>query len=186
MAHNSDGTLKDASLITGAQQASQKGQANGYPSLNSSGKIPSSQLPSPLIAGSGDYIGLRVTDLSVATDAFEQAVWESQTVSRGSSFSWNISDPSALQITTAGVYAISLTVFWNDPDSTDNTYRFAQILTNCGFYTQDQRTKVTNAVTQSLHITTYLEPGQYPSAYVSHNDPDTLAPTIMMLVTRVA
>jgi len=186
VAHNDDGSLKDAALITGAQQTSQKGQANGYASLDGSAKIPTSQLPSPLIAGSGDYIGLQVNDLSVATDDFQQASWDSQTVIRGSSFSWSLGSPTVLNITTAGVYAVSLTVFWNDAESTDGTSRFAEIITNCGFYTQDRRAKLNNDVIQSIHLTAYLQPGQYPTAYVSHNDAATLTPTVMMLVTRIA
>ncbi len=43
--HNPDGTLKKSSLISGAQQVSAKGQPSGYASLDSVGKVPSSQLP---------------------------------------------------------------------------------------------------------------------------------------------
>lgn len=39
--HNNDGTLKDAGLISGAEQASNKGVPSGYAPLDASGKVPS-------------------------------------------------------------------------------------------------------------------------------------------------
>jgi|GEM_PF-783944 len=59
--HNADGTLAKDSLITGAEQAANKGVANGYASLDGTGKVPSAQLPSSsgvpssrqIIAGNG-------------------------------------------------------------------------------------------------------------------------------------
>jgi hypothetical protein len=183
VAHNSNGTLKDAAKITGAQQTTQKGQANGYAGLDGTSKVPMAQLPDFL--GSGDYIGVNVGGLSTASNTFTQASWDSQTTVRGSSLSWDIGDPTTIQVNATGVYAISLTVFWNDSTAADNELRFAEIVTNCGFYTEDRRTKVTNAVTQSLHFTAFLQPGQNPSAYISHSDPGTLTPDILMLVTRI-
>lgn len=184
VAHANDGTLRDASLISGAQQTSQKGQANGYAGLDGSGKVPPLQLPDSLV-GSGDYIGVRVTQQSIASNDFAQATWDTQTTIRGSSLSWDIGNPTFIEVATTGVYAISLTVFWNDSASTDNTLRFAEIVTNCGFYTEERCTKVVNAVTQSLHFTAYLQPGQTSSAFVSHSDPGTLTPDMLMLVTRI-
>ena len=43
--HNADGTLKKAALITGAEQTANKGNANGYASLNGSTKVPITQVP---------------------------------------------------------------------------------------------------------------------------------------------
>lgn len=44
--HNSDGTLKSSSITAaGAELTANKGQANGYASLDSSGLVPASQLP---------------------------------------------------------------------------------------------------------------------------------------------
>ena len=43
--HNADGTLKRAGAIEGAEQAVNKGRANGYAPLDSSGKVPSANLP---------------------------------------------------------------------------------------------------------------------------------------------
>jgi hypothetical protein len=183
VAHNDDGTLKATSLIAGAQQTSQKGQLNGYASLDSLGKVPGAQLPD--FIGSGDYIGVSANSLTTPTDTFTQASWDNQTVLRGDSLSWDIGNPTTIQVNATGVYGISLTVFWNDSTSTDNGLRFAEIFTNCGFYTEDRRTKVVNAVTQSLHFTAYLQQGQHPGAYISHSDPGTLTPDILMLVTRI-
>ncbi len=53
--HNSDGTLKKASLIAGAEQASKKGQADGYASLNGAGMVPANQLGSGT-ASAGTYL----------------------------------------------------------------------------------------------------------------------------------
>jgi parallel beta-helix repeat protein len=43
--HNTDGSLKKASLILSAQQTSARGQANGYASLDGSAVVPIAQLP---------------------------------------------------------------------------------------------------------------------------------------------
>jgi hypothetical protein len=43
--HNADGTFKKSSLITGAQQTSEKGQADGYAPLDASSKVPTIYLP---------------------------------------------------------------------------------------------------------------------------------------------
>jgi len=42
---NSDGTLKDAATIAGAEQTANKGAANGYAPLNSSSVVPTANLP---------------------------------------------------------------------------------------------------------------------------------------------
>jgi hypothetical protein len=44
--HNADGTLKRAAVITAAEQTSNKGSANGYPSLDATGIIPAAQMGS--------------------------------------------------------------------------------------------------------------------------------------------
>ena len=48
VAHNSDGSLKDAANIAGAEQTTNKGAANGYAPLDSSSKVPFANLPLPL------------------------------------------------------------------------------------------------------------------------------------------
>lgn len=46
VSHNADGTLDSSAVSTaGAEMTSNKGQANGYATLDGSGKIPSGQLP---------------------------------------------------------------------------------------------------------------------------------------------
>jgi hypothetical protein len=45
VAHNTDGTLKDAATVVGAEQTSNKGAANGYAGLNSSSKVAVGFLP---------------------------------------------------------------------------------------------------------------------------------------------
>jgi hypothetical protein len=46
--HNADGTLKKISLIEGAQQQSQKAQADGYAPLDSNGIVPTIHLPAAI------------------------------------------------------------------------------------------------------------------------------------------
>lgn len=48
VAHASDGTLKQEAIITGAQQVSQKAQANGYAPLDSAATVPFANLPTAL------------------------------------------------------------------------------------------------------------------------------------------
>src|SRR3954451_12367584 len=43
--HNADGTLKSAAQGGTTEKAANKGQANGYASLDSGGQVPASQLP---------------------------------------------------------------------------------------------------------------------------------------------
>lgn len=52
VAHNADGTLKDAAVsAAGAEQTSNKGQANGYAPLNGSSKVPIANLPTGTTSG---------------------------------------------------------------------------------------------------------------------------------------
>jgi hypothetical protein len=51
--HNGDGTLKKAGLITGAEQAANKGQAGGYAGLNGSAKVVATNLPDATASGKG-------------------------------------------------------------------------------------------------------------------------------------
>ena len=45
VAHNEDGSLRDAAMIASAEQTANKGVADGYASLDGNGLIPVSQLP---------------------------------------------------------------------------------------------------------------------------------------------
>jgi hypothetical protein len=45
VAHNNDGTLKDAATISSAEQTANKGAASGYAPLNASSQVPTANLP---------------------------------------------------------------------------------------------------------------------------------------------
>lgn len=49
--HNADGTLKQSSAISGAEQKSNKGQANGYASLDANSLVPAAQLATGTTTG---------------------------------------------------------------------------------------------------------------------------------------
>lgn len=50
-AHNTDGTLKPASIASsGGETTTAKGQPDGYASLDSTGKVPAAQVPEPATA----------------------------------------------------------------------------------------------------------------------------------------
>jgi hypothetical protein len=53
--HKSDGTLKKASQISGAQQRSEKGQPGGYAPLDGSGKVPAENIPITAATGGALY-----------------------------------------------------------------------------------------------------------------------------------
>jgi hypothetical protein len=49
--HNTDGTLKKSTQITGAEQTSNKGQAGGYAPLDNAGHVPAANLPHKISVG---------------------------------------------------------------------------------------------------------------------------------------
>jgi hypothetical protein len=66
--HNTDGSLKPSALdIAGAELTSRKGQANGYASLDNTGKVPAGQLP----ATGG---GISTSDLNTALRSVDAVV----------------------------------------------------------------------------------------------------------------
>lgn len=75
VAHAADGTLKQNSLIVGAQQASQKGQANGYAPLDSASTVPFTNLPTALTTAG--YYPLAAYGFFTATTPIETVNAES-------------------------------------------------------------------------------------------------------------
>jgi hypothetical protein len=103
----------DDSRITGAQQASEKGQANGYASLDSGGKVPIAQLPSSLFEYKGVYNATTNSPTLVdgtgdAGDVYRVTVAGSQNLGSGS-ISFAVGDYAIYN--TAGV--------WEKSDTTD-------------------------------------------------------------------
>ena len=101
------------SRITGAQQASEKGQANGYAGLDSGGKVPIAQLPSSLFEYKGVYNASTNSPTLVdgtgdAGDVYRVTVAGSQNLGSGS-ISFAVGDYAIYN--TAGV--------WEKSDTTD-------------------------------------------------------------------
>ncbi|HEX3568866.1 MAG TPA: hypothetical protein VHT70_04305 [Candidatus Saccharimonadales bacterium] len=69
-AHNDDGSLKASSISSaGGQSTSDKGQPNGYAGLDSSGKVPTSQLPTIVTSVNGrtGAVNLSAADVGAPT-----------------------------------------------------------------------------------------------------------------------
>lgn len=189
--HNDNGTLKKDALITGAEQAANKGVANGYASLGSDGIVPGSQLPSAvsLMPLAGDYMGVEMSTQAINNAGGTAVTWDTITASRGSSLTWSVDDsPQFVRIAQAGVYAISLTLNWNDNGDTTGSYRWAFINCSCQFITQDSRPSVTDGVTstiQSVQLTVLLQSGDFIWIDIAQGSPGDLIPDVLMLATLV-
>lgn len=188
VAHASDGSLKSAALIAaGAQQTSQKGQANGYASLDNTGKVPVSQIPLGL--GVGDYIGVYANGFPVDAGMFPTVAWDSTTTVNGSSLVFDSGFADRVQIAEAGVYSITVTTEWAD-QAVPGT-RTVRIFTECMFLVTDQRPStndVDNETIQNVTTTLYLQPGDDISISINQTNASSvqLTPYIRMLVTRCA
>lgn len=183
VAHTSSGALKQASLITGAQQTSQKGQVNGYAGLDSGGKVPLAQLPI------GDYIGVYASSFPVIDNDYPAISWDGTTTVSGDSLAFDPSNANRVQIVETGVYSITVTIEWDDQNI--DGMRAVQIFTDCAFLVNDQRPSVNytaHTTIQSVTTTLYLQPGD--DIRISINQVNTgnvqLAPYAKMLVTRCA
>lgn len=70
--HNTDGTLKKAGTINGAEQTSRKGQAGGYAPLDGAGQVPAGNIPAlsdaNISAISQGKVTNLTTDLAAKTD----------------------------------------------------------------------------------------------------------------------
>jgi hypothetical protein len=96
--HNPDGTLKRTATILGAEQQSNKGKANGYASLDSTGKVPMAQLPSTSITLSQN------SDVTI-TDPVDGQVLTYTAVSK----TWTNQTPPDFTDTTKG-YAVAVAI----------------------------------------------------------------------------
>lgn len=180
--HNTDGSLK----TTGLEQTAHKGQANGYAPLNSSTLVDDVYLPT---YGRGDYLGIEAYQqtLTTASPSVFGLPFDTTLTQRNATIVWNSeSTPQYASITTDGVYAVSLTVWWND-DAAMPTMRNASIWATCGFQTIDQRVSTTGVQTiQSLSFTVMLQAGQHVQANLNHAADIDLTPQVWMLVTKVS
>lgn len=180
VAHATDGTLKDAAIIAGAEQTANKGAANGYASLDSTSKIPAVQLP-----GIGDYIGVRVSSMTATNTTYTNVPWASTTVVQGTSLSFDSGSPTQVKINEAGVYSITATANWSDNGKLGT--RFIQIFTECQFIVSDQRFCTgTGTTIHTLTVTLYLRPNDNITVSVQCNAGSDTDLSATMLVTRCA
>lgn len=187
VAHNPDGTLKTAGIVAaGAETKVYKGITNGYASLDENALVPDSQLAVPL-SKVGDYIGLYGSP-SVDTGSQSIVPWDGTTASRGDSLTWSSEDPESVIITDAGVYAMNITVDWEDSSDTSGSSRGVQLFAECGFSGESHVPSVTDGyhTVQSLEFTAYLQPGDNVAVYIRQNSADTVVANVLMLVTRLS
>lgn len=182
VSHNNDGSLK----TTGLEQTANKGQANGYTPLNSGTLVDDVYLPT---YGRGDYLGLLAYQQTItsASPSVFGLPFDTTTAQRNASIQWNSeTTPQYASIATDGVYAISLTVYWNDSSAIASS-RQAEIWLSCGFRTTDQRMS-TNGVgtTQSLSFTVTAQAGQHIQVNLDPAADIDLTPEVWLLVTKVS
>lgn len=170
--HNTDGTLKN------------KNTANGIAGLDADGLLSASQLPNN---GLGNYLGVYAFSTNLGQSVFGQYTMDGISAQRSSSLSWSGVAPTDVHIETAGVYAINLTVDWQDSAATIEAQRFIRIWANCGFYVDEQRANTVGLITtQNISAVFTLQAGQNLQAWLVHENDASLTPIVRMLVTKVA
>lgn len=183
--HNTDGTLKKTSLITGAEQTVHKGVAGGYASLGNDGVVPYSELP---YNGIGEYIGVEAFTAVITSNNFVFAVPFDDTTVQTSSLNldWSSSNAGYVQVKTAGVYSVAVSIDWNDT-SASSSLRYARISSFCDFNHDEQRASTTGIDTvQSLTMIMTLQPGQNIQLTLNQASDMDLTPYVLMLVTKIA
>lgn len=185
---NSSGQIKSSAITNaGGQLTNKKGQASGYASLNSSGVVPNSQLPT-MLTGVGDYVGVYSSPF-VENGAYPGVEWEGVTATRGNSVSLNVDNPMRVDVETDGVYAVTAMVQWGDQNTENPGGRSIHIFANCGFYVTDQRER--NPVAgvqnyQTVNYTVFMQANTSFTCSINQTGETSLNPYVMMLVTRVA
>jgi hypothetical protein len=180
VAHAHDGVLKDAATIAGAEQTIHKGAANGYASLDSTSKIPITQL-----RGIGDYIGMNANSITATNLSNTNILWTNTNVVQGTSLSFDSGDPTHIKVNEAGVYGITATANWSDNGKLGT--RFIQIFTECLFIVSDQRFCTgTGTTIHTLTTTLYLQSGDNIMLTVQCNAGSNTNVGATMLVTRCA
>jgi hypothetical protein len=202
---NSGGGIKTSALTAaGAELTVNKGLAGGYAPLNNSTLLPSTYLGTGTASGStflagdntwqtinqtpsgiGDYMGVFGSTQSIVTSNYVLYQFDNITTQTGNSTSWDNSAPDTIAIAQTGVYAVNVTIFWQDP-GTGGTLS-AQLFTSCGFMTQENRpafTDSTNSV-QNISGTFYLQQGQNILLELDQTTGVSVTPTVWLLTTRV-
>jgi hypothetical protein len=183
--HNTNGTLKKASLIVGAEQTANKNQPGGYVGMGNNGVIDSNYLPSN---GVGSYMGVQMYSVAVTSGVRIFGVpFDGTTDSFGTTLTWDAGDPSRVTPQSEGVYAVTVTVDWNDQADTTNSSRFVQLYSQCQFHVEEQRASATGVSTvQCISMTVLLRELQDMQVFVQQDSGGDLTPNILMLVTKVA
>ena len=125
VSHNSDGTLKSASVASaGAEVTSNKGAASGYAPLNSSSKVPVANLPVGTASGTvaaGDdsrITGALQSGSSAGGDL--SGTYPNPTVAKINGVAVSGTPSSGKLLTATGASAAS----WQDPATTSNAWQF--------------------------------------------------------------
>jgi hypothetical protein len=136
--------------------------------------------------GIGDYIGLYADTATITTGTGIQLNFDGTTIVSGSSLTWS-DDPQYITVAETGVYAITLTVDWQDSGAPG--VRAASIWTTCQFEVTDQRAGAGDSLTdsiQSLSTTLYLQADDSISINLTQGSGSTLTPYVTLLATRCA
>lgn len=185
---NGNGTMRSSSLSSaGAEMIVNKGQANGYASLNSSGIVPTSQLPAAVVTAAGDYIGVYADSLTMTSNDYVQVPFDGITTQNGTSLNWTSDTSDFISIVDTGVYSITATIDWQDSGATGALS--ANIRTQCDFNVTDQRGAIGDDTTDSiqcLSATLYLQTGEDIELNLVQITGASLTPYITVLVTRCA
>lgn len=181
VSHEVSGELKAATLISGAQQVSQKGEPDGYAGLDAGGKVPVVQLP-----GIGDYIGVYSDQATFADNESLGITWAGTSVDNGgASLALDVDNPYYVNVDQAGVYAMNVSVNWMDGAQAGGRSVFLYI--HCGLNQGDKRVAASGVTTEhSMQFTAYLQPTHHISVTISQNSGEPLDAYVSLLVTRCA
>jgi len=203
---DSGGGIKPSALVAaGSELTANKGQAGGYVPLNNSSLVSSSYLgtgtanSTTFLAGDntwqtinqtstgiGNYMGVFGSTQVITNDNYVLYQFDTITAQTGSSTSWDGGSPSTITISETGVYAVNVTVFWQDPATGGKLS--VQLFTSCGFMTQDNRPTFTDSTTstvQNISGTFYLQQGQNILLELDQTTGSDVTPDVWMLTTRV-
>jgi hypothetical protein len=182
VAHDTQGNLKQTTLITGAQQASEKNQPGGYAGLDGNGKL------SAQLATAGDYLSLSSGTTTLTTGNLTGIAWENSSMTSGTGLAFSSDTPSRVLIQEAGVYSVTATIYWQDTAATTAGARYARITTFCHFSFPDQRPGLGLGVEtiQCVTATMYLQQNHDITFALSQSSDIDLTPYIQLLVTRCA
>jgi hypothetical protein len=137
--------------------------------------------------GVGDYLGARTSTVIIPTGApVFGAAFDAPTASLGASLGWSRSQPALVVTQTDGVYAVNLTVEWND-SGVAGSLRFVQVYADDYFHCEEQQSSATGVHTiQSLSMVMTLRKQQTMQVNLQQQSLHDLTPSVRLLVTKIA